>query len=406
MDMNDIKKIVIPEGEVLSIKDPNGLFGTLRTIWEKYRFEEEWSGNTKYGTGGIDIPQAQTSYEETLFNVPFQEGMKIKVTYTMDAGTSSGTGLDGTVFVPSDKTSPYTVTIDSSTAMPYTILKSYAYNSYTNQHHNTELRYSKNTGNVYIHIDRNQGTYQEEFNWSYIIITKIEVLTYEYLYRQLEYVETNGAGIDTGIQASTNGTLIYTRFMPYEANANGQYRVISNYTSGATDTRKYAVLIHGAGPYIKNVIGGNWGNESTELAQVNTLYTVTSSMSYNNRYIEVNGNRVALTSVTNDNGSSGNNYGYGLTIEGGNLVNTSKFIGRLYGFRYGTESSLGVGQWFIPVQRKSDGKVGFAKFTKQSIGTTWTFDSFIPSGSSVDFVAGPTKTEDFDVDSTTSPAPF
>lgn len=231
----------------------------------------------------------------------------------------------------------------------------------------------------------------------------------EFPYRQLEYVETDGAGIDTGIKASTTSSLtFYTRFMPYEAEPNGQYRVISNYTSTASLKRKYAVVIHGAGPYIKNVIGSNWGNESTELAQVNTLYTVTSSMYYDDRYVEVNGNRVALTSSSRDSGSDGNNYGYGLTVEDGHLVNTSKFIGRLYGFRYGAESGLGVGQWFVPCQRKSDGKVGFAKFIKSSYvnSSIWLFADFIRSTTSIDFVAGPTSNEYMDISSTSSPAPF
>lgn len=76
----------------------------------------------------------------------------------------------------------------------------------------------------------------------------------EFPYRRLEYVTTNkDAAIDTGITAGTY-SVFYLKIMP--TNIGTQQRVLCNYNSSATQTRKYPLIIN-AGGSIQNTIGNN-----------------------------------------------------------------------------------------------------------------------------------------------------
>lgn len=112
-------------------------------------------------------------------------------------------------------------------------------------------------------------------------------------------------------------------------------------------------------------------------------------MNDNNRYIIVNGTRNNLSNVTYDGGTTGQSYGFGAGIEGIGHFN-NPFAGRLYGLRMDTDAC------FVPCQRKSDGKVGFAQLTKNLSTQTWSLSRFVPSTYTNDFGAGPITDEYFD----------
>ena len=211
-------------------------------------------------------------------------------------------------------------------------------------------------------------------------------------YRRLEYVTTNNdAAIDTGITAATNQTF-YTKFRPTSSTSGEQHRIIANYTPGATLVRKYPLMMFGGNQTIQNVLGSSW--EGSTVAQLDQDYVVTTSVNYNSRFIKVNdGTQESLTSVSQDTGTSGNNYGYGSCWNSGNSKFEYGLIGRLYGMKTNGTSSYGI--YFIPAQRKSDGKVGFCKITKNILGSV-TFNGFYPSTSTNDFGAGPVTDEYFD----------
>lgn len=215
----------------------------------------------------------------------------------------------------------------------------------------------------------------------------------EFPYRRLEYVTTNNdAAIDTGITAATNQTF-YTKFRPTALTSGQQHRIIANYTPGATLVRKYPLMVFGGSGNIQNVLGSSW--EGSSVAQVNQDYVVTTSVVYNSRIIKVNDDaQESLTSVSQDTGTSGNNYAYGSCWNSGNSSFEYGLIGRLYGMKNNGTSTL-YGTYFIPAQRKSDGKVGFCKITKSILGTV-TFNGFYPSTWTNDFGAGPVIDEYFD----------
>ena len=220
----------------------------------------------------------------------------------------------------------------------------------------------------------------------------------DFPYRRLEYVICNGAAaINTGIQADVkSGTLntFQLKFMPTAVGT--QQRILANYTPNVTNTRKYAVVLNG-NTSIQNVIAGNWGG--TTLASNNTDYVVWSSMLYNGRYISVNdGAKETLTSATSENPTANQMYALGA----GYNYNTSGyyengFIGRIYGLKAWRNTLSSSGWDFIPVQRKSDNKVGFLriKYT-YTTGVVGAVD-FLPSDWTTDFQAGSVADEYFNI---------
>lgn len=217
-----------------------------------------------------------------------------------------------------------------------------------------------------------------------------------YPYRRLEYVTCNkDAAIKTGIWASTNTTQLnkfYTKIMP--TNADGtQQRIIANYNGNASLKRKYPLIMNNNPNIFQNVAGGSWGNTDVTV-QNNTAYVIESSMVYNDRYIKVDDTTYSLANCTNESGSNNTDYGYGAGWNTGNSGFETGFAGRLYGLKAFRDNSSQT-WYYIPCQRKSDGKVGFVLIKTDTSGTT-AFDSFMPSTWTNDFGAGPVINEYFD----------
>lgn len=212
----------------------------------------------------------------------------------------------------------------------------------------------------------------------------------DFPYRRLEYVYCNGtaaceSGITVSTTANSNGVSVFKLKIRTDDDVTTQQRVIANYTSGVTLTRMYAVCVNGS--TLQNVMGSNWGNGPNNLT-TDTEYTIESSVVYNNRYIKVNGTNYALNTSTSYSAASGNQYGIGA---GYNKTRTpvweNGFKGRIYDIEM-ISSNGNRHFYYIPVQRKSDGKVGFLKYSVFS-GVDNYDDTFLPSGWTSEFQAGP-----------------
>lgn len=216
----------------------------------------------------------------------------------------------------------------------------------------------------------------------------------DFPYRRLEYVICNGlAACDTEITPSTASGNPVTKFIIKIKTGNSvttQQRIIANYKAGATYPRMYPIIIN---TKFQNVIGSNWGGDIDVAA--NTEYTIESSMYGNDRYITVNDVKTQLGHMNEYTATSGNTYGIGAGI---NKSNSPIFENGFTGYIYYTEM---VSQndnrhfYFIPVQRKSDNKVGFLKFSVFN-GVNNNDYTFLPSTWSSEFGAGPVVNEYFD----------
>lgn len=215
-------------------------------------------------------------------------------------------------------------------------------------------------------------------------------------YRRLEYVICNGsAACDSGMLASTASGNAVTKFITKiktGSNVSTQQRVISNYTAGATYSRMYAVLVNES--KIQNVIGSNWGNGPA--MSPNTEYELESSMYCNDRYIIVNGVKTQFGAMNSYTATSGNTYGIGAGI---NKANSPIFETGFTGYIYDIEMVSQNGNrhfYFIPVQRKSDNKVGFLEFSVFN-GVYNNDYKFLPSTWLSEFGAGPVVDEYWDL---------
>lgn len=216
-----------------------------------------------------------------------------------------------------------------------------------------------------------------------------------YPYRRLEYVTCNkDAAIKTDILASTDPsqiTVFYTKIMP--TNADGkQQRIIADYNGSASLTRKYPLIMNNNPNIFQNVAGSSWGAGPS--VSNNTAYVIESSLSYNNRYLKVNGTNYSLSNCTQESGVSGGELGYGAGWQTQNNNFESGFAGRLYGLKAFRDNNPQT-YYYIPCQRKNDSKVGFVCIKTDSNGNT-SFDSFMPSTWINDFGAGPVTNEYFD----------
>lgn len=214
-------------------------------------------------------------------------------------------------------------------------------------------------------------------------------------YRRLEYVICNGtAACDSGIIANTaagNGVTKFITKIKTGNNVTSQQRIIANYTSGVTYSRMYALIVN---TKLQNVVGSNWGDGPD--ATTDTTYTIESSLCYNDRYLTINGNKTSFTAVNSYTASAGNTYALGA---GKNQANTPIFEAGFTGYLYDVDM---VSQnnnrhfYFIPVQRKSDNKVGFLKFSVFN-GVYNNDYEFLPSAWSSEFGAGPVVDEYWDL---------
>ena len=219
----------------------------------------------------------------------------------------------------------------------------------------------------------------------------------EFPYRRLEYVICDGtAACNSGIVASTttgNSVTLFKLKIKTGSDVTTQQRVIANFTSGATYTRMYAFLVN---TKLQNTIGSSWGDGPD--ATANTEYTIESSMLYNDRYLKVNGVKTSFADVNTYTATSGNTYGIGAGI---NKSSTPIFEAGFKGYIYDIEmiySNDTKHYYFIPVQRKSDNKVGFLKYSTEQ-GAFTNDCTFLPSTWLSEFGAGPVVDEYYSVGS-------